>query len=161
MDERDYTPEHPKVKALFDTLKAQTLPLSVDLRPNDTPIVDQGNLGSCTANAAVGDVEFVENKQSKTHTDASRLFVYYATRHLIERTSGDVGATIRDTIKSLVTYGTCKEVSWPYIESKYDIKPSQSCFDEALNYQTLTYVSLSTLNDIQTTLQVVYLYRLV
>jgi len=64
VDERDYTPEHPKVKALFEVLKAQTLPLSVDLRPNDSPIEDQGNLGSCTANAEAGDIQFVEKRQS-------------------------------------------------------------------------------------------------
>ena len=63
-----------------------------------------------------------------------------------------MGATIRDTIKSVVTYGACKEDSWPYVESKYDSKPPQSCYDKALNYQTLTYVALKTLADIQTTL---------
>jgi len=151
-DSRDYTPEHPKVKAVFDNLKAQTLPLTVDLRLLDSPVEDQGNLGSCTANAEAGDIQFLEKKQNNTFIDASRLFIYYNTRHLLENTSGDVGATIRDTIKSVVTYGACKEDTWPYIEGKYDTKPLQSCYDEALNYQTLTYVALKTLADIQTTL---------
>ncbi len=49
-------------------------------------------------------------------------------------------------------YGACKEDAWPYDITKYDSKPPQSCYTEALNYQTLTYVGLSDFNDIQTAL---------
>lgn len=149
VDERDYTPEHPKVAKLFERLRARTLPLTIDLRPFGTPIDDQGNLGSCTANAAAGLVEFLEMHMSKTFDEASRLFLYFVTRHLIENTTGDVGASNRDTIKALVKYGMAKEALWGYDESKIDVQPPQSVFDNALNYKTLTYVSLSKLADIQ------------
>jgi len=148
-DERDYTPEHPKVAETFKRLRAKTLPIGVDLRPFASPIVDQGNLGSCTANAAAGLVEFLELNMAKSYNAASRLFIYWSTRHLIENVSGDVGASNRDTIKSLVKYGSAPESEWAYDESQIDTKPSDAIFADALNYKTLTYVSLSKLADIQ------------
>ena len=151
-DPKNYTTYHPKVKDLFDKLYATKLPDSVDLRPQCSPVKGQGNLGSCTANAVASAIEFLELKQFKSYIAASRLFIYYNTRHDIEGTSGDLGATITDTIKSTKQFGACPEDSWPYDESKLDTKPIQTCYDAALNYQTLTYVTLSTLNDIQVTL---------
>src|SRR5438067_1441439 len=38
------------------------LPSSVDLRRGCSPVEDQGDLGSCTANALAGAVEFLEKK---------------------------------------------------------------------------------------------------
>ena len=151
-DSRDYTFDHPKVKARFDEIRAKGLASSIDLRPNCSPIVDQGNLGSCTANAGAGDVEFIELHQSKSYVAASRLFLYYVTRHLIENTSGDVGAEIRDVIKALVKYGVCTEKTWAYIESKLDTKPPTAAFTEATAYETLTYAAPQNLTDIQTAL---------
>ena len=151
-DPRDFTPETPLVAKAFMKMRAEKLPENIDLRAQCSPVVDQGQLGSCTANAEAGDIEFIELKQSKEYKQASRLFIYYTTRHLIENTSGDIGASIRDTIKAVVKYGVCLESSWPYNPNSYDMKPPQKCFDEALNFQTLTYVSLNNLNDIQTML---------
>ena len=56
---------------------------TVDLRPFCSPIEDQGSVGSCTANAAVGLVEYMERRASGRSIDASRLFVYKATRNLL------------------------------------------------------------------------------
>jgi len=151
-DERDYTPEHPKVKAIFDKFKETALPDTVDLRSWCSAVQDQGNLGSCTANAGASDVEFIENKFIGNYKDASRLFIYYVTRHAIENSSGDVGAEIRDVIKELVQFGSCLETTWPYNESKFDTKPSTAAYKEALNYQDLTYVSLPDLATIKSTL---------
>src|SRR5712691_11167591 len=50
-------------------------PGPVDLRNLFSPIEDQGSLGSCTANAAVGLLEYFQRKSFGTFLDASRLFV--------------------------------------------------------------------------------------
>lgn len=36
------------------------LPPSVDLRPKCPPVYDQGDLGSCTANACAGAIQFLK-----------------------------------------------------------------------------------------------------
>ena len=59
-DFRDYTPEHKKIKPMLKTLNMSasaapaSLPASVDLRAWCSPIEDQQDLGSCTAQAGVG-----------------------------------------------------------------------------------------------------------
>ena len=57
------------------------LPPAVDLRPWCSPVEDQGALGSCTAHAGVGIIEYYERKAFGRHTDASRLFLYKVTRN--------------------------------------------------------------------------------
>jgi hypothetical protein len=64
-DRRDYTDEHPAVVGLTKKLgelgpRATAGPATVDLRQHCSPIENQGALGSCTANAAVGIVEYRE-----------------------------------------------------------------------------------------------------
>ena len=54
------------------------LPASVDLRPQCPPVYDQGQLGSCTANAIAGAIQFDRLKQQLAQVFVpSRLFIYY------------------------------------------------------------------------------------
>ena len=57
-------------------------------------------MGSCTAQAAVGLIEFYERKAFGTHIDASRLFLYKATRNLLGWTG--IGSTDGQGIAGLV-----------------------------------------------------------
>lgn len=62
------------------------LPPSVDLRPMCSKVEDQENLGSCTGNALVGGLEFLERKDRVPYAELSRLFVYYnggSSGHLV------------------------------------------------------------------------------
>jgi C1A family cysteine protease len=78
------------------------LPSAVDLRPTCSPVEDQGQLGSCTGNALVGALEFLEMKNKDSFIDLSRLFVYYNERVMEHTIHSDSGAMIRDGIKTLV-----------------------------------------------------------
>ena len=89
-DLRDYTPETPKIAEMAKALKIagkvtslKAVPTSVDLRAWCSPIEDQKTIGSCTAHAAVGIVEYFERRAFGTHLDGSRLFVYKMTRNLM------------------------------------------------------------------------------
>jgi len=56
---------------------AGVLPAKVDLRPQCPPVYDQGQLGSCTANAIAGAIEFDRMKQSLAQIfTPSRLFIF-------------------------------------------------------------------------------------
>ncbi|MFA5033011.1 MAG: C1 family peptidase [bacterium] len=158
-DFRDATVDHDKVssklKALGqkDSVKEMltkigvyktgklTLPATVDLRPWCSPIEDQGSLGSCTANAGVGLVEYFERRAFGKHIDASRLFLYKTTRNTLNWT-GDTGAFIRSTMGSLVLFGVPPEEHWKYKIADFDKEPSAFCYAFAQNYQALTYYRL-------------------
>ena len=107
---------------------ALRVPKTVDLRAYCSAVEDQGALGSCTANALAGNLEFLDEKASAGWTDVSRLFIYYNERAIEGTVSGDSGAMLRDGIKSLKTYGACPEAVWPYDISRFTVKPSKKCY---------------------------------
>ncbi len=125
------------------------LPAKVDLRPGCSKVEDQKDLGSCTANALAGALEFLMKKNKTRFADMSRLFIYYNERVIEHSVKNDSGAMIRDGIKTLAKQGACTEKKWPYIVSKFAVKPPKACYTEALNYQILTYARLNTLDEMR------------
>ena len=87
-DYRDYTFQTEAISSILKILKlpkkqVPSLPVTADLRQWFSPIEDQGNLGSCTANAGVGLFEYFEKRAFGKYIDASRLFLYKVTRNLM------------------------------------------------------------------------------
>jgi hypothetical protein len=124
------------------------LPQKVDLRNKFQPICNQGNLGSCTANALVAIVGY-----DIPTLFGSRLFLYYNERVLLNNVSQDTGAYLSDGILTLQKYGLCQETSWPYNISQFTVKPPESCYTEALDHIALTVQNIdNTLNEMQTSL---------
>jgi len=163
-DFRDITVDHdevlPRLKKLGqkDSVKAMltkvgvakpakvSLPASIDLRAWCSPIENQGSLGSCTANACVGIVEYFERRAFGKHIDASRLFLYKTTRNLLHWT-GDTGAFLRTTMGALVLFGVPPEEVppeeyWPYVIPDFDKEPPAFCYAFAQNYQAISYYRL-------------------
>jgi C1A family cysteine protease len=132
------------------------LPSSIDLRNYCSGVENQGNLGSCTAQALVGALEFLQNKalydKENAFADLSRLFVYYNERWEMGTVPVDSGAMLRTGIKTLKTYGVCTEHLWPYKTSKFKDKPSQKCYDYALDHQITAYQKLSSLHEMKASL---------
>jgi C1A family cysteine protease len=115
------------------------LPSKIDLRMNCPAVYDQGNLGSCTANAIGGAFEFEQMKQSVPIFMPSRLFIYYNERVIEGTVNADNGAQIRDGIKSVNKQGVCAEDLWPYEITAFAKKPDTKCYAEALKHQVLSY----------------------
>jgi C1A family cysteine protease len=115
------------------------LPKSVDLRPSMSPVENQGQLGSCTANALAGALEFLEVKSGQSFVDLSRLFIYYNERAIEHSVGSDSGAMIRDGIKTLAAQGVCPEKEWPYVISTFAKKPSAKCYTDAKKHTIQTY----------------------
>jgi len=145
---RDYTPEHDAVRPMLEKVGVRQrpkargpLPKQVDLRRWCSPVEDQGQLGACTAHAGVGMVEYFERRATGKHIDASRLFLYKATRNLMH-SPGDTGAFLRSTMGALVLFGVPPEEYWPYNVSDFDKEPPPFCYAFAQNYQALKYFRL-------------------
>jgi C1A family cysteine protease len=115
---------------------------TIDLRPKCPAVYDQGELGSCTANAIGGAYEFDEIKQKEGPGEIfipSRLFIYYNERNKEHNVEHDAGAEIRDGIKSIVKQGVCPESDWPYIISKFTEKPPERCYQIAQEHKAIKY----------------------
>jgi len=144
-DIRDYSPEHAKIKPMLKKLNVLTPPATlaakVDLRAWCAPIEDQGQLGSCTANAGVGMIEFYEKKAYGEWLDASRLFLYKATRNLLGWT-GDTGAYLRSTMGALALFGVPPEKYWPYKIANFDVEPTAFLYAFAQSFQAINYYRL-------------------
>jgi C1A family cysteine protease len=137
-----WLPDRPDFRdKLYTTIAAppRRLPKNVDLRSMCSPVENQGELGSCTANALVGNLEFLERKAGRPVTNLSRLFVYYNERAIEGTIREDSGAMIRDGVKSLVKLGVCTEKLWPYAISKFTQKPPVACFNKAADHQVTSY----------------------
>lgn len=120
---------------------AKKVPGKVDLRDRFSPVEDQGQLGSCTANAGAGLLEYYERNAGGRHVDASRLFLYKATRNLMGQT-GDTGAFLRTTMQALVLFGAPPEEYWPYDVATFDNEPTAFCYSFAQNYKSIQYYRL-------------------
>jgi C1A family cysteine protease len=118
-----------------------SIPTSIDLRRWCPPIENQASLGSCTANAGVGLMEYYERRAFGRHIDASRLFLYKATRNLLGW-QGDTGAFLRTTMGAMALFGVPPEKYWPYVIPDFDKEPSAFCYAFAQSYQALQYFRL-------------------
>ncbi len=114
--------------------KIAALPRSVDLRAGCPPVFDQGQLGSCTANAIAAAISFDQRKQKMAQPFVpSRLFIYYNERALEGTIATDSGATLRDGIKAVAEQGSCPEPMWPYKEPNFAERPPLQCYKAGEN----------------------------
>jgi len=149
---RGWIPDLPDQRDfLYSAIRAAParMPKAVDLSSFMSPVEDQGQLGSCTANALAGALEFLELKAGEKLVDLSRLFVYYNERALEHSIGIDSGAMLRDGIKSLAKQGVCAEKKWPYIISRFTKKPSPTCYRDASKHTIRSYHRLLTLKDMR------------
>ena len=131
-DERDYI-FRPKVVA------PMKLPPAVDLRTDCPPVYNQGQLGSCTANALGAAFDFDRRKEGKRFMTPSRLFIYWNERNMEGTVDSDSGASIRDGVKVLVKLGTPPETDWPYDIAQFTVRPPEKAYQDAEKNQALQY----------------------
>lgn len=145
-DMRDYHAQTDSIRNILKGSKplkdaAKAAPAAVDLRQWCSPVEDQQSIGSCTAQAGVGMLEYYQRRAFGKHVDGSRLFLYKVTRNLLGWT-GDTGAYLRDTMKALVMCGVPPERFWPYDIAKYDEEPTAFLYALGDNYEAVEYYRL-------------------
>jgi len=151
-------------KAKQETLKANkrfALTINEKFNINDTPLTElepgwdiinlltkirnQMNLGSCTAFSASGAVEYLSKIINNTILQMSTLFTYKLTRNLMRlfdgfKETGDTGAFLRSTVRSLAMYGFVTENEYPYQVDKFDLPISEELKEVGQFYQALRYL---------------------
>lgn len=171
IDKRSYgwVPDRPDQRDyLYSAIRPVVrLPKKVDLREFCSIVENQGTLGSCTANALAGNLEYLDRKgidqsdsvsrQDKRltesdYTDVSRLFIYYNERVLEGTVDYDSGASLRDGIKTLRKQGACWEMTWPYLIERFDRKPPKNCYIEAKKHCIESYHRINNLPEMLTCL---------
>lgn len=138
-DGRDY-----RYSAIRPVIK---LSKRVDLRETCSEVEQQGRLGSCTAQALAGNIEFLDKKIDGEYTDTSRLFIYYNERAIEDTVDYDAGASLRNGIKTLKNDGACHEKTWPYVISRFTKEPPAKCYEEAKDHLIVSYHRLNTLSE--------------
>jgi|SRR5579871_3483688 len=119
--------------------RPEKLPQKVDLHALCPPVYDQGDLGSCTANAVAAALDFERKRQKLQFISPSRLFIYYNERVIENSVASDSGAMLRDGIKTVAAQGACAEPLWPYIPDKFADPPPPGCYTAARQDRALSY----------------------
>jgi C1A family cysteine protease len=131
------------------------LPKVVDLRSGCSPVVDQGELGSCTANAIASGLReywgYSGNLMGKT-TPLSRLWLYWEERNLEGTVNEDSGAYIRDGLKVLQQIGCAPEADWPYDITKFAQTPPTQSTADASPFKIAGYHRVTDLTTLKTAL---------
>jgi C1A family cysteine protease len=134
IDHRDYI-----LNKTIDTTVLASVP-KIDLRLSCPTIYNQGNLGSCVANGTACCIQFGQIKYSFAHQFIpSRLFIYYNTRVIENSVNSDSGTTIRDALISVNKQGACPETIWPYVTSKFAVKPTNQAYVSGSQHLVKTY----------------------
>ena len=133
IDARDhrYVPSAEALKSLAS---------GVDLRSQDGPIFDQGQLGSCTANGWLGLFMFVCKKMFGDTFLGSRLQLYYDSRVAEGTPNDDAGAEVRTGGKCLAEIGVAPENVWEYDISRFAEKPPAEVYTAAKDHMVVEYM---------------------
>lgn len=110
-------------------------------------LMDQGQLGSCTANTANTVAEFVEHKDGDPDWDRlSRLWTYYYSRERLGTIDSDSGANLRDAFAVLAEKGAPRETYWPYEVEEFAVDPAvgggPDAQRSALQHRSIEYLAL-------------------
>jgi hypothetical protein len=117
-DERDLKMHH------FST-SFTAIPPALDLTPFLPPALDQGEIGSCAANASGLALRYLYKKQLQQDWMPSRLAIYYVTRVYMtgDAPGDDSGCVLRDVCKAVAKYTLPPEMYWKYDTSKFSLPP--------------------------------------
>src|SRR5437763_84892 len=92
-DHRDYSPAHPAVRSTLKKLartSRKELPNRIDIREYCAPIDDQQGLGTSSAHACIGMIQYFERRSTGRVLRPARLFLHSNARRLDgHRSEGD------------------------------------------------------------------------
>jgi len=128
---------------------SRALPRTVDLRDNLGAVEDQGQIGSCVANAAVGALEHQQRKANKPIVELSRMFVYFNARRMSGSQQEDCGTTTAQGMAAFLAFGAPPESDWPYDPKLLKQEPSRMAFERAQPHTPVEYARVDGMDNIK------------
>jgi C1A family cysteine protease len=144
---------HDERDLIYEAEHTAKIPPAADLRSHMSPVVDQGELGSCTANAIVSGLrEYLMLKNGSPLIRLSRLFLYWHERKIEGTVSEDSGAYIRDGMKVLQKIGVCPEADYPYQISHFTNTPTAKAEQDAAAFKISAYHRVLSLHSLKSSI---------
>lgn len=144
--------EEPSPLDYRATPVSMSLPRSVDLRPYCSEVEDQGRVGSCTANAVVGAMEYQLRKAGNANVELSRMFVYFNARRMSGHASLDCGTRISQGMAAFMAFGAPFEYAWPYNPQLLSTEPPPDVYKQALQHVPTEYARIEGIENIKAAL---------
>jgi C1A family cysteine protease len=122
-------------------IRAGQVPTAATCRPQILTILDQGQLGSCVANATAQACRASMVRQGAQNPPiGSRLWLYYLARAFDHDTANDDGTFGRNAFMALVQFGLPPETLWPYSDQgiQFTLEPSVSAFSAAFDQSAVS-----------------------
>lgn len=118
------------------------LPKAVSLRDRYTKLFNQKNIGKCQSCAmCLG--------MTKEGYNPSPIFEYFNIRELTGQIHEDVGGTLKDTCWVTSKIGISDIEFWADDNSKWDIKPCEKAYENALLHKDVSYYRVKTIKEIK------------
>lgn len=130
-----------------------TAPAMVDYTGRMSPVLNQGEEGTCVAFASVvGMKEYQEQEEHRRLIELSPRYLY----HLCKQMDGipdQEGTFPRVAMKALAEKGVCPEACWPYRSYQTD-RPCPAADTEAFPFRIRTYARLSGIEEMERSLSI-------
>lgn len=138
-----WKPDLPDIRDQWKKPRLRRSPLPPVVRLHENPWMpdpyDQDQLGSCTANAIGGAIEYTLGELGLAPFTPSRLAIYYGERTIEGTVNSDDGAYIRDGFKVINAEGCAPEELWPYDQARFREQPPPSYYEKAAFHKCLDY----------------------
>ena len=121
-----------------------TVPKSCDFRSQMPAVYDQGNYGSCTANAGAADWDWIFHREGGKYITPSRFYIYRNERDIDGSPAyEDAGSTGRTLMEAMTQFGVCPESMWSYTDEHFAEKPTKDCYAYGADHQALKHERVS------------------
>jgi len=140
-DHRDFNQGTITISPVLAKAALSVRPATKDLRQWCSPIEDQDDLGSCSAQAGVGLMEWFQRRAYGKHLNMSRLFLYKVSRR-IAGIKGDEGCYLRSTMQAMRMLGVPPESMWPYKVDDFNKEPDAFIYALSDDYRAWSYYRL-------------------
>jgi C1A family cysteine protease len=117
---------------------------SFSLREYSLHLPAQNNIPCCASSASLKAAEIIMSAAG-TNLRLSRLYTFYMSRKLSNKLNHR-GLSIKETLDSMIQYGSATDETWPFHLDKVDKEPSEKSIIEAGRYKLDSYLPADTVS---------------